>query len=295
MVKILKKAAVLLAGALLVPNFVFAEEIPVITAPPEPLEIRRSTAEDGTPILEKIYVLPNNQSGDLVPREDFEENEICFRFAEITAQDNSKEEVKEYSQQKTIHTDTDNTQAVIAKFAPTMEVSTEDGYAGILQFDYTTLSVSAAGYGTETYQINESRTYPNLVDADTSLVPKTINQDGNTLNLTGIKWQTSAAENIDGQELAVRYSANATYTGTATRTYATGYTAAAYYKGKVKKMVNETTTYTAKFIGEPKPAPEPEPQRGFWSWWWIWLIAAAALGGGGYGAYRLIRKRKKGY
>ena len=53
--------------------------------------------------------------------------------------------------------------------------------------------------------------------------------------------------------------------------------------------------YTARFIGTPKPAPEPEPHKGFWSCWWIWLIGTAALGGGGYGAYRLIRKRKKGY
>lgn len=294
MVKIRKKAAVLVVGMLLAANAAFAQGIPEATALPEPLEILRST-EGGVPVLEKIYVLPNTQSGDAIPRADFEENEICFQFAGITAQDNSKEEVKAYSRRQTIHTDTDNTQSVIAKFAPTMEVSTEDGYAGVLNFDYTTLTVSAAGYGTETYQVNENRVYPNLMDADTALVPKAISQDGNTLNLTGIQWQTSAAEHMDGQELAVRYTANAVYTGTATRTYATGYTAAAYYTGQVKKMVNETTTYTAKFIGTPKPAPEPEARKGFWSYWWVWLIGAAVLGGGGYGAYRLIRKRKKGY
>lgn len=294
MVKTLKKAAVLFVGVLLVPNFVFAQGIPEAPAIPEPLEIRRST-EGGVPVLEKIYVLPNTQSGDAIPRADFEENEICFQFAGITAQDNSKEEVKAYSRQQTIHTDTDHTQSVVAKFAPAMEVSTEDGYAGVLNFDYTTLTVSAAGYGIETYQVNENRVYPNLVDADTSLVPKTISQDGNTLNLTGIQWQTSAAEHMDGQELAVRYTANATYIGTATRTYPTGYTATAYYTGEVQKITNETTMYTARFIGTPKPAPEPEPHKGFWSCWWIWLIGAAALGGGGYGAYRLIRKRKKGY
>ncbi len=294
MVKIRKKAAVLVVGMLLAANAAFAQGIPEETALPEPLEIRRST-EGGAPVLEKIYVLPNTQSGDAIPRADFEENEICFQFAGITAQDNSKEEVKAYSRRQTIHTDTDNTQSVIAKFAPAMEVSTEDGYAGVLNFDYTTLTVSAAGYGTETYQVNENRVYPNLMDADTALVPKTISQDGNTLNLTGIQWQTSAAEHMDGQELAVRYTANAAYTGTATRTYPTGYTATAYYTGQVKKMVNETTTYTAKFIGTPKPAPEPEARKGFWSYWWVWLIGAAVLGGGGYGAYRLIRKRKKGY
>lgn len=59
-----------------------------------------------------------------------------------------------------------------------MEISTEDGYAGTLEFDYTTLTVVAAGYGKQSYTITESRSYPNLMDADTSLVPKTINKDG---------------------------------------------------------------------------------------------------------------------
>lgn len=288
-----RMAAVLLSGILLAPNSVFAQALPP-SAAPEPLEIRRGT-EAGRPVLEKVYVLPKSQSGDCIPKEDFEEHAIYFRFAGITALDNAKEETKAYSQQKAIHTGTNDTQSVIAMFPAKMEVSTEDGYTGVLQFDHTTLTVSAAGYGTETYQINESRTYPNLTDADTSLVPKSINKDGNTLNLTGIQWQTSAAEHMDGQELAVRYTANAAYTGTATRTYPTGYTAAASYKGEVKKMVDETTTYTVTFKGEPQPAADPEAQRGFWSYWWVWLIGAAALGGGGYGAYRLIRKRKKGY
>lgn len=299
MSRIHKKAA-LMAVCILIPTFVFAEEVPAPAAPPEPVEIRRGM-EEGLPVLEKIYVLPNTQNGDLIPRDDFEEEEVSYQFAELKTQDNAKEEVKEYSQQKTIHTDTNNTQSVIAKFPPTLEVSTEDGYAGVLHFDYTTLNVSASGYGTETYQVNESRTYPNLVSADISLVPKTITKDGNTLNLTGIEWQESAADQIDGHELAVRYTANATYTGTATRTYTKGYTASAYYKGEVKKMVNETTTYTARFKGKPKPtptpapAPEEPPQKSIWSYWWLWLLGAAVLGGGGFGIYRFVRKRKKGY
>ena len=51
------------------------------------------------------------------------------------------------------------------------------------------------------------------MDADTSLVPKTINKDGATLNLTNISWKSAASDNIDGYDLAVRYTAIATYSG----------------------------------------------------------------------------------
>ena len=169
-----------------------------------------------------------------------------------------------------------------------MEISTEDGYAGTLEFDYTTLTVTAAGYGKQSYTITESRSYPNLMDADTSLVPKTINKDGATLNLTNISWKSAASDNIDGHDLAVRYTAHATYSGTGTKTYAKGYNATAEYKGEVKKVVNDTVTYTAVFTEVPK-------DNHFLSYWWAYLLGLLGLGGGGYGTYRLIRKRRKGY
>ena len=145
-----------------------------------------------------------------------------------------------------------------------------------------------------------------MTDADTSLVPKTITKDGAALNLTNIEWNSAASEDIDGQELAVRYTATATYSGTATRTYTKGYTATATYRGELKRTVTDTVTYTAVFQELPKPEPTPEPtpapepipepeKKSLLSYWWAYLIGAAGLGGCGYGTYRIIRKRKKGY
>ena len=62
----------------------------------------------------------------------------------------------------------------------------------------------------------------------------------------------------------------------------------AEYKGEVKKIVNDTVTYTAVFTEVPK-------DNHFLSYWWAYLLGLLGLGGGGYGAYRLIRKRRKGY
>lgn len=112
------------------------------------------------------------------------------------------------------------------------------------------------------YTITESRSYPNLADSDTSLVPKTITKDGATLNLTNISWQTAASDNIDGHDLAVRYTAHASYSGTGTKTYTKGYTATAEYKGEVKKVTNDTIIYTAVFNEVPK--------NGFLSYWWAY-------------------------
>lgn len=258
---------------------------------PQPQEVIRGQNEN-LQTVEKVYVLPKTEDGSRIPTENFTENETEYAFVELKVQDNAQEEVKEHTETVSVHTDTNDTQTVISKFKPTIEASTEDGYAGTLEFDYTALKVVSAGTGTQSYTITENRSYPNLQSADTSLVPKTIDKDGATLHLTNISWQSSASDNIDGQELAVRYTANAEYAGTGTKTYSKGYTAAAVYRGEVKKVVNDTITYTAVFHEIPKPGPE---KKGALAYWWVFLLGLVLLGGGSYGGYRLIRRRKKGY
>ena len=280
--QIIKKIMVVLISAMCMAGNAFAVDIP------QPQEVIRGQTGN-LQTVEKVYVLQNTDDGRLIPTENFTENEVEYAFVELKKQDNTAEDVKEYTETKSIHTATNNTQNVISKFAPSLEISTEDGYAGILELDYTTLNVVSAGTGKQSYTITESRSYLNLVDADTSLVPKSINKDGATLNLTGISWQTSASDNIDGQELAVRYTANATYSGTGTKTYTKGYTATAEYKGEIKKTVCDTVTYTAVFTEVPKE------KKSLLSYWWAYLLGLVGLGGIGYGVYRLVRKRKKGY
>lgn len=254
---------------------------------PEPNEVIKGQHGE-LKTIQKVYVLPKTENSDIIPTDEFTEDKVKYAFTELLTKDNSEEDVKEHIEKISIHTSSANTQTVISQFEPTMEISTEDGYAGTLEFDYTTLTVTAAGYGKQSYTITESRSYPNLMDADTSLVPKTINKDGATLNLTNISWKSAAGDNIDGHDLAVRYTAHATYSGTGTKTYAKGYNATAEYKGEVKKIVNDTVTYTAVFTEVPK-------DNHFLSYWWAYLLGLLGLGGAGYGTYRIIRKRRKGY
>lgn len=266
-----------------------------------PQEVITGTSGD-CKTVEKVYVLPKDSDENLIPQEAFTENDVEYIFEEMKVKDNSEEDTKEYSENVNYHTSTNDAETVVTLFSPTVEVTTEDGYVGTLTFDHSTLELTPAGYSSRKFTVTEERSYPNLASADTSLVPKTIDKDGTTLTLADIEWITAADETINGTEVAVRYTANAIYTGTETKTYVNGYTASADYKGTVTKAVNDTVTYTAVFK-ENKETPVPETDLdetkdntlktvgiAVGS-----VVCAAALGAGSYALYRFIRKKRKGY
>ena len=294
--KLLKMpAAALLAVSFLTFSAFAANDVPV------PQEVIMGTS-GGCKTVEKVYVLPKDSDENLISQEAFTENDVEYIFEEMKVKDNSEEDTKEYSENVNYHTSTNDAETVVALFSPTVEVTTEDGYAGTLTFDHSTLELTPAGYSSRKFTVTEERSYPNLASADTSLVPKTIDKDGITLTLADIEWITAADETINGTEVAVRYTANAIYTGTETKTYVNGYTASADYKGTVTKAVNDTVTYTAVFK-ENKETPVPdtdldEAKDNTLETVGIAVgsvVCAAALGAGGYALYRFIRKKRKGY
>ncbi len=309
-----KGAALAIAALCCLCSVVLAEGEIEIT----PLEVvKGKTGELQT--VSKVYVLSKNDEPSVIPTEGFTEDGIEYGFVELQHEDNSVEESKPHTEVVSIHTSSGDTETVMAKFKSEIQADTGDGFNGTLSIEPDTLKIEAAGYGTESYTVSETRSYPNLSAADTSQVPKTINKDGSVLNLTNIEWKMSDSEDIDGQDVAVKYTASATYSGKASRQYATGYTATAEYKGTLKRVTDDTVVYTAVFQetgkaeptsapettetpeGEPEQEQEPAPgenpaENYLLTYWWVFAIGAAALlGGGGYGAYRIIRKRKKGY
>lgn len=302
------KTVKILAASLLVlctmPISIFAEEMLV------PQEVIAS-AKDDCNIIEKVYVLPKDTDESLISTEAFTENEIEYVFVEMKVKDNTAEDVKEHMEIVSFHTSTNGAETVMALFTPTVEITTEEGYIGTLAFDHSTLEISPVGYSSRKFTVTEERSYPNLASADTSLVPKTIDKDGVTLTLSGIEWRSSVNENVDGTDVTVRYTANAVYTGTATKSYVNGYTASAYYKGNVTKVVNDTITYTAVFKGakeadepvitiQPDVTTEVTPTDSaktpvIIGAAVVGVIAAIGLAVCGYALYRFIRKKRKGY
>lgn len=193
------------------------------------------------PRLEKIYVLTPLDDPSEIPTADFEREGISYTFLDLTKQDCTETDTRFYTETVTLKSDSSDMGAILPQLAATCEVTTEDGYTGLLTLDTASIKVEADGYGTSSRTVTATRSYPNLSDADASLIPKTITDSGRTLTLADVQWQ----------EAGGYYHASASYTGTASSKYATGYTVSADYTGDVTKAVSGTLVYTAVFSGKP--------------------------------------------
>ena len=197
--------------------------------------------------INKVYQLSLSDDPSGIPTEDFERNGRRYFLLDMIREDEVGVDTQDYTDTITQDSDTNDLSAVLKQLDPHREVTTEDGYTGLLALDYTSVTVEAKGYKTSTKSLSATRTYPNLSDADLSLVPKTTTDNGKTLTLGAVEW--SGGENG-------YYTATATYTGTSSTRYATGYTVTASYTGQVAKTGCEVVTYTAIFGSEVLPKEE---------------------------------------
>lgn len=268
-----------------------------------PVEVQEYTAGDSDePRISKTYELSHTDDPSLIPTGDFERSGRRYTLLDIIKEDQTETDTKEHIEVITLETDTKDMAEILKLLEPELEVTTEDGYTGVLTPDYTNLQVEASGYGTSSRTVSATRTYPNLSSADVALIPKTTEENGRTLTLADVDWQEAATDYQDGYDLAIRYTATATYTGTATSKYATGYTVTADYKGDVTRTTCDTVRYTAVFAshGETQngTAAETEPGTGVDLRLALIPLGAAALGGAGFGVWKLVkylRDKKRGY
>ena len=231
--------------------------------------------------LKKIYVLTPADDPSLIPTEDFDREGQTYTLLDITRQDQVETDTRDYTETVTLESKTKDMDAILPQLTATLEVDTEEGYTGILTLDTASIQVEAAGYSTSTRAVTAARTYPNLSDADVSLIPKSIEDGGRTLELANIQWQ----------EAGEFYTATATYTGTASSKYATGYTVTAEYSGEVSKTTNDTVTYAAVFSANP-PQMQTAAKSGM-NWRWLLVLpAGAAAAGLFFGGKFLLKKHK---
>ncbi len=204
--------------------------------------------------INKIYQLSLADDPSLIPTEDFVRNGRRYYLLDMTRKDEVGVDIQTHTETVAQASDTNNLETILQRLDAEMEVTTEDGYVGILRLDHTSVQVTTDGYATKTNTLSASRSYPNLSEADVSLIPKSITDNGKTLTLGDVKWSESTE--IDGEGNPVtRYTATASYTGTSTSQYATGYTVSASYTGEVSKAGCSVVTYTAIF-GSEKAAEE---------------------------------------
>ena len=266
-----------------------------------PVEVQEYTAGDrDEPRISKTYELSLTDDPAFIPTGDFERSGRTYTLLDIIKEDQTETDTKEHIEVITLETDTSDMAEILQLLEPELEITTEDGYTGVLTPDYPSIQVEASGYGTSSRTVSATRTYPNLSSADVSLIPKTTEEGGRTLTLADVDWQEAATDYQDGYDLAIRYTATATYTGTATSKYATGYTVTADYKGDVTRTDCDTVRYTAVFAshGETQSDTEAEPGAGIDLRLVLIPLGVIALGGAGFGGWKLVkylRDKKRGY
>ena len=176
------------------------------------------------------------------------------------------------------------------------EFITDDGLMGTLTLKLDTVQVEPSGYGSSTKQLSVKRSYPNLAEQDTQYIPKSIEDGGRTLTLSDIQWQTDNTANMDGYAVADRYTAVATYTGSATSSYVKGYTVTADYTGTVSRIALNRVRYVAIFEGTPIQPAEPAKTAGAVPLRWSYVlipIGVVAAAGAGVGGALLVKHRKE--
>lgn len=209
--------------------------------------------------IRKIYELSPNTDPGLLPREDFEREGYIYSYTDILREVIIGEENKIITQTETVESTKNDLATILGLLPQNKEVVTEDGFTGTLLLNTATIKTEASSYGSGSKAITTTRKYPNLSDADTQYIPKTIESDGRTLTLTDVQWQTDNTMNVDDYEIADRYTAIATYSGTQTYSYVKTYTTTADYSGEVYKAGTVAIRYSVIFAGVKKPPAETLP------------------------------------
>ena len=211
-----------------------------------------TVSEDGTE-LRKVYDLSPEADPAGIPRSDFELGGFAYTFVDILRQELPEYEERQHTETVTLDSKKKDMESVLALLPQEREVVTEDGLSGVLSLKLDTVRVEVAGYGSSSKKVTATRTYPNLDGQDTSYIPKTVEDNGRTLTLQTIQWEAVGSE---GNE---RYTATATYSGTAKSSYVSGYTVTADYVGTVSRISLDRVRYVAIFSGVSLNPVEPEP------------------------------------
>ena len=209
-----------------------------------PISVEEYTYEEqNEPRINKVYQLSLSDNPSGIPTKDFVRNGRLYYLLDMTRKDEVGVDTKPHTETVTRPSDTSNMEEILQGLEAELEVTTEEGYTGVLRLDHTSVQVTTDGYATKTQPLSATRSYPNLSEADLSLIPKSIEEKGKTLTLADVQW--SSSEQTDGAG------------GTVTR-----YTAAASYTGEVAKTGCSVVTYTAIFGSMEAPEESTEPESG---------------------------------
>ena len=247
------------------------------------------TAEDaGVRLLVKTFLVPEGTDPQALIEESLTRRGITYQVSDILLRELEGDvQTKPVTKTVTTPAETDDTEELLTLLSPTLEYG-EDGYAGTLSLDPSSISAKAADTTSYSYTLKDTREYTGLDRNDPYYIPKSAEKNGVTLTLADVQW-TPMASAGDNSEVPSLYRATAVYTGTAWGSKADGYLVTASYTGEATKAAEGQKMVS--IVYEEVPAASL-----FGSFPWqavlLVLIGAGALTGGVFGVRRLIAKGK---
>lgn len=199
------------------------------------INIQYPSEEGG--IIAKVYEVKTEGEIGLLPREDMTYQGRVYQYQDISVEGIPFYDEKPCTEVVTGTSSTKDADTILATLEPQREVTTEDGYTGMLTPDKDSLKTEANGYGSSTKTKSVTRTYTGLADQDLIYIPKSVTEDGAVYTLIngGVTWSTSSNSNPYDPDLAPRYNATAVYSRNYTTSYATGYDYEIQYTGTLVK------------------------------------------------------------
>lgn len=213
------------------------------------------TRDSGRREIIRVYELRENESSEQIPREPFERDGFRFELAEIVRREVPAHSSREHVEIIEVSTQSNDLESIIRLLAPTLDFVTEDGYFGVLTLDVSSIRIESQGTTSSSFTETRTREFPHLSNSDTSLVPRSITENGQTFELADVQWRTQTSNAIDFTQVPNTFTAVATYTRTSSRTSTIGYTTTAEYRGQISRVAAGRTEFTAQFIGIPIVSP----------------------------------------
>jgi hypothetical protein len=258
-----------------------------------PTSVTRS--EDGSEIR-KVYDLAPEDDPAGIPRSDFQQDGFHYTLTDLLKQELPENESRQHTETVSLQSDKKDMESVLSLLPQEKEFVTDDGLMGTLTLQLATVQVEPSGYATSTKTVSATRSYPNLMNQDTANIPKSIQEDGRTLTLDDITWQTDNTMSVDGYALGDRFTAVVTYTGNTTSSYVKGYTVTADYSGTVSHIALNRVRYVALFEGTPVTPLGSSGSEPAFAFNWLYVAVPAAvviLAGCAVGAGLLYKRRKE--
>ena len=211
----------------------------ISTAKLRPVSVTEYIADDRRSIVKTYELSPDDRLSD-ISIESFDFAGWHYELSDITEKSNVRAEQKSYAETVTIDSETNDFDAILV-LLPTSKDYNIDNFTGTLMLDANSIIIEQAGTTNVAYTISADCEYSNLPVNDTSVLPATIEQDGQALALSKVTWTQSSS--------VAEYTAVATYTATLYKTVAVSYNVTAQYSGIIVKKVTDTITYITLFTG----------------------------------------------